>query len=321
MKTWMIAIAAVCGLMLSVGPGWAGGESEGADAVRASRKDGPELIRTAIVMQRHTEIVSTSKISEIGPKLARKGYTLVGKVIEGGRGSGLQAYVAVGGGHVVVAFRGTKSDTLKETIQNIKTDAKFVRMAKLGFSKKYSKIKVHKGFYDEYAAVRDEILSRVRKHKGKPIYVTGFSLGGALASLCALDLKERVGGDVHGFFLGNPRVGGEEFRAAMGKSVGKTLRVALNLDIVPKVPGITTKITTSRYQHHSPQLLQLYPNGVRVPANKLDTRIRTGTFKQHDRDKYRDALRAQYEACKKDQKICDGGLSAMAKKERSNPRP
>ncbi|MFN3201310.1 MAG: lipase family protein [Bradymonadia bacterium] len=313
-------LVTVLGAMLSMCmlAGVAGAKSKASDNLSTARSYGADLLRTAIAMQRHTEWVSSAKDVDIKRKLERKGYRLVGDVIHGKGGSGLQAYVAVGGDNVVVAFRGTKSDKLGEFLKNVKTDLKFLRMVKLKFSKKHGKVKVHKGFYDDYVAVRKQIIKRVKKHKGKRIYVTGFSLGGALASLCALDLKENVGGKVFAYFLGNPRAGGEDFRQALLKTVGQTLRIALNRDIVPKVPGISTQISESRYQHNSQQLLQLYPNGVRVPDGKLDPRIRTGSFDFHDRDKYRDALKAHYETCKKDKKTCSGNaLKSAAKAERA----
>ena len=51
--------------------------------------------------------------------------------------------------------------------------------------------------------------------RGKRVYVTGFSLGGALATLCALDLKVNDKRDVVGWFLGSPRVGREDLRKAV----------------------------------------------------------------------------------------------------------
>jgi hypothetical protein len=137
------------------------------DKISTKRGYSPELIQTALAMQRHTEWVSGADGKKIKSLLSKKGYKVLGNIISGGKGSGLQAYVVEGGDSLVIAFRGTVSDVKKETRQNKITDSKFIRMMELGFSKKNKKVKVHKGFYDDYSGVRKSILSRVRKHKKK----------------------------------------------------------------------------------------------------------------------------------------------------------
>jgi triacylglycerol lipase len=54
-------------------------------------------------------------------------------------------------------------------------------------------VRVHKGFLTAYNSVRPALLQLLSKvvADGEPwhVYTTGHSLGGALATLCALDLK------------------------------------------------------------------------------------------------------------------------------------
>jgi len=99
---------------------------------------------------------------------------------------------------------------------------------------------VHKGFssaYDELLPIQDKVLN-----KNKPVVVTGHSLGGATATVAALDLKSR-GYDVHSLTtFGCPRVGGDSFGAAFDKAQIPAFRYVNAWDVVPRIPKID-------YQH------------------------------------------------------------------------
>lgn len=99
---------------------------------------------------------------------------------------------------------------------------------------------VHKGFssaYDECLPEQDKILN-----KNKPVVVTGHSLGGATATVAAMDLKNR-GYDVHSLTtFGCPRVGGDSFGAAFEKANIPAFRYVNAWDVVPRIPKID-------YQH------------------------------------------------------------------------
>lgn len=72
-------------------------------------------------------------------------------------------------------------------------------------------------------------------HRNAPIYVTGHSLGGAIATLAVPDLKE-IFGNIHTLLtFGEPRVGNTEF-SKFYPSVIKGLRVVHYADIVPHIP-------------------------------------------------------------------------------------
>ncbi|MBD2872354.1 lipase family protein [Paenibacillus arenilitoris] len=98
----------------------------------------------------------------------------------------------------------------------------------------------HKGFTDIYMSARGQIMNIAKQLPGdKPLFVTGHSLGGALATLAALDLasnsafKEPI---VYTF--GAPRVGDPKFVTAYNGTVGTHWRFQNEFDIVPHLPTL-----------------------------------------------------------------------------------
>ncbi|KAG9395362.1 Lipase (class 3) [Carpediemonas membranifera] len=118
--------------------------------------------------------------------------------------------------------------------------------------------KVHRGFAKAYKSVRNEIHQEVSQliHKGgiTNVHVTGHSLGGAMATLCAVDL--RTSGVVsHSlplgtYTFGEPRVGDSAFKNLVDRTVDYHYRVVHYADLVPHVPA--EKHMVGHY-HHSPR--------------------------------------------------------------------
>jgi hypothetical protein len=68
-----------------------------------------------------------------------------------------------------------------------------------------------------------------------PLYVTGHSLGGALATLACFDMSLEPAAL---YTFGCPRVGGKKFRAEFNRRMrDRAFRVVNHLDIVPRVPA------------------------------------------------------------------------------------
>jgi predicted lipase len=84
---------------------------------------------------------------------------------------------------IVVVFRGTTNADNWITNLNIK---------KVNYSR-CNKCKVHDGFYDAWQALQNDTYLQVQQLKSQyrtaPISLTGHSLGGAIATLAAADLK------------------------------------------------------------------------------------------------------------------------------------
>jgi len=136
---------------------------------------------------------------------------------------GAQAYVLSDKTDVIVACRGTEPTELNDVVADLKMFP--VPHHKGG--------RVHRGFYAEYDKVIPGIKEALAKHnkKGdKTVWVTGHSLGGAMAVLVAAELQPN--GGLHTF--GQPRVGNAEFLKCLSDL--SYYRYRNNNDIVTAVP-------------------------------------------------------------------------------------
>lgn len=130
---------------------------------------------------------------------------------------------------IVLAFRG--SSNLQNWIINLSTNqVPYPRC---------TNCKVHNGFVTGYNLVKTIISGQLQAlralHRGAPIYITGHSLGGALAVLSAPDTKDLFGSIAGLYTFGQPRVGNAEFASYFNSVVG-AFRVVHYGDLVPHVP-------------------------------------------------------------------------------------
>ena len=142
-----------------------------------------------------------------------------------------QCYVVSNKKFLVVAFRGTESrkrkdkDDIRDIVKDIKADAD-IRLVDSG-----KKGKVHRGFSDALDEVWQDLHVYVKglQNEGRTVWITGHSLGAALATLAAYRYE-----DVQGLYtFGSPRVGNEDF---VKDFCVTAYRFENNNDIVCKVP-------------------------------------------------------------------------------------
>lgn len=136
---------------------------------------------------------------------------------------GAQAYVMSDSKDVLIACRGTEPTQINDILADLKMFP----------VKHHISGRVHRGFYAEYDKVIPGIKEALTKHnkKGdKTVWVTGHSLGGAMAVLVAAELQPN--GGLHTF--GQPRVGNAEFLKALDGI--KYYRYRNNNDAVTAVP-------------------------------------------------------------------------------------
>ncbi len=137
-----------------------------------------------------------------------------------------QGFMAANDELVVIAFRGSSS--VRDWITDL--DA---RKRELFFLD----VEIHEGFAAAYQSVKAEILAFLLAQHGKPIIITGHSLGGALAMLCAFDVHGLA--HLHNVYtFGQPRCGDARFAECYNAELQLlTFRLVNNLDIVPRLPG------------------------------------------------------------------------------------
>ena len=137
-----------------------------------------------------------------------------------------QAFLVSNEAMVILAFRGTS------TLTDWETDAKF-KFAAL------ENKKVHFGFSQALDYVWADLSDAVcaSKGPGQSLWVTGHSLGGALATL-AVDRLTDAGVAINGLYTyGQPRVGDRDFARQFDKKMGQSsFRFVNDEDVVTRVP-------------------------------------------------------------------------------------
>ncbi|KIZ06147.1 Lipase [Monoraphidium neglectum] len=140
----------------------------------------------------------------------------------------------------VVAFRGSDAGSWANWANNMRawrTDAAYPLPGAP------SSLRIHSGFHvlwnsssmaRTFTAAYAGLLAA---HPNGPTYVLGHSMGGALAQLCAMDLRVAFDPpDLRVFTFGSPRVGNGEFAAFFVRHVAESWRFTHGRDIVPSVP-------------------------------------------------------------------------------------
>ena len=138
--------------------------------------------------------------------------------------NGTQGYVAYNEDSAALMFRGTEADRLSD----IKADAKATQTACPTGGR------VHSGFKEQYDAVATRIEDLLAEDdiKGKPLFIAGHSLGGAVATIAArrLHAQHQVAAC---YTYGSPRVGTEDWVAQIKTPI---YRIVNSADPVPLVP-------------------------------------------------------------------------------------
>lgn len=127
----------------------------------------------------------------------------------------------------VLAFRGTEPASFRDWLSDI-------RCLPVGGPVG----NVHRGFRAAFEQIRLAVFDRLCECVGVPIYLTGHSLGAALATLCAAEMLNR-GIDVAGLCtFGSPRVGDRHFATFVRRNVGDLRRYVNCTDVVTRVPRL-----------------------------------------------------------------------------------
>ena len=144
-----------------------------------------------------------------------------------------QCYVASNDRFAIIAFRGSEIWKKKEKFNLQKVIADFKADVDIRLIDWQQGGKVHRGFKEALDEVLPELLPYIRnlENKGLKIWITGHSLGGALATLCGALL-----GNAQGVYtFGSPSVGDEDFKEHLSI---KGYRIVNNDDFVSWAPSL-----------------------------------------------------------------------------------
>jgi hypothetical protein len=141
-----------------------------------------------------------------------------------------QAFLVQNNDYAVLSFRGTQER------KDIATDAKALKL-------KVVEGGIHSGFVGAYTSIMKEIKSEIKKlPRSLPIYITGHSLGAALATVAVQYLENDVIEEIKAplreqiaacYAFGSPRVGDDLFGKRLKAPV---YRVVNTRDIVNVIP-------------------------------------------------------------------------------------
>jgi hypothetical protein len=155
----------------------------------------------------------------------------------------------------IVAFRGTEPINLISWL----TDSDVITCTPP--PEWETKSRIHRGFFSNFEAVWDDVAAELRSvpdggNAVEKIYVTGHSLGGAMAVLAGahlLSVKD-LGPKLQGVYTyGQPAVGDETFAGWGQRRFGKMLfRHVYEHDVVPQLPPTSTgKFVHFGHEHRS----------------------------------------------------------------------
>lgn len=155
------------------------------------------------------------------------------------------------GSAATVVFRGSESSEdwetdFKTALERAQFEKQVIRELIVGPQEKVypyagssaSGALMHRGFITAYFAVRDQIHDYISNHAVSSVVATGHSLGGALATLCAVDIQynfsEKV--TIEAYTYGAPKVGNDGFRDSFNQRVPNSYRIVNGMDLVPELP-------------------------------------------------------------------------------------
>jgi pimeloyl-ACP methyl ester carboxylesterase len=278
----------------------------------------PSKLMTAYKMQQHVEAISkkggtlrSNGEAESAQAFDALGYNLLGKGIineTGNNVSLLRAAVAKRGDTIVVSFRGTGGDTFVETITSgvmidsvaVPVQPNFIPADRRGSAR------VHAGFQRSYLKLRSDILAALRGQNDVHLFITGHSLGGAMATLMAWDMATNYGSQfktITNITSGTPRVGNAAFKAAYESAVTDNLRIIANHDPVPAVPWFD-----GTYVHAGKALVIGVEDGVLLRHEDIDVFPNARQFpKYHSNANYKNAVRQLAQSASKSSRLSPDG--------------
>jgi hypothetical protein len=168
-----------------------------------------------------------------------------------------QVYVTQDDRSIVVAFRGSEAPTTLDGLKDwLLTNANNYLILPTGragtdFAAAGVGARFHRGFLEALEMVWEPLLAAVdqaQKAKERPLWITGHSLGGALALLAAWRLQRNFMAVQEVVTFGAPMIGNEAASQAFAREFpGKIFRYVDLEDVVPHLP--TVSLIANAYSH------------------------------------------------------------------------
>lgn len=210
-----------------------------------------------------------------------------------------ETYVIVLGSsdRIIVAFKGSTS------VMNMKTDMKVTMIGIdevlptykdsvpiLTSTLDWKNARIHSGFSKAYASVSAELLdniAKLQKIKSRPIYFTGHSLGGALCTLCSLDvaLSLNIRKIIVGTF-GSPRCGNLFWTRLYDRLICAHWRVTTRSDLIATLPRMG-------YAHVGKRVALTMNGEMFLDPNAIETALWSATvvsIANHKMPAYKEAI-------------------------------
>lgn len=130
--------------------------------------------------------------------------------------------------HHVLSFEGT---------QDVEDWIIDLQIATLSPYKQYPDARVHTGFWKAYTSIQQRLYAAIQMYPIQHLFVTGHSLGNALATVASLDLAEELNlTSISMLGLAGPRVGNLEYASLFEKYVDSYYRITHAYDPIPHLP-------------------------------------------------------------------------------------
>ncbi|KAG9241835.1 Alpha/Beta hydrolase protein [Calycina marina] len=142
---------------------------------------------------------------------------------------------------IVIAFQGTQLDS---SPRDVLTNTAIIqrRTTLCGTANKHDGCVVHDGFYrsmmDAWANITSVLIAAIHSRPDYKIVATGHSLGGAIAALLAVQLRN-YGHIVDLYTYGQPHIGNQDINLyiqSQSPTQGTNVRVTHTNDVVPQLP-------------------------------------------------------------------------------------
>jgi len=152
--------------------------------------------------------------------------------------NGTQAFLAKNDEFSVLSFRGTQPDRWED----VRTDIKVLKERTING-------KVHAGFKKAYNDISDEILEEFRANLGEmPLYITGHSLGAALATVATQELGDEFNDQIAACYtFGSPRVGDGTYEKSIKAPFYRIVNTTDIVTLVPIIFGTFVHVGDPRY--------------------------------------------------------------------------